>query len=181
MKNQFGRLTASAIAFFSLLPAMAFAGTASPSVMLGAGGLATTPVPALSDGLLIALGLLLAVIALRTIRQKVVYQKILSFTLLACGLVVGGMGVERSVATTATPIMEESNLCGGGTANISFTRGISNPTMVQNSCETTVLEVLGYTGLPCAEQDQVVTNAGIGDTFGPGETVSLNHCPAVQN
>jgi len=178
MTNRYGMIKATTATLFGLLPSLAFAG--SPTVTLGPfAGASVTPVPALSDGLLIALGVVLAVVALRTIRQKLVYQKVLSVVLLGCGLVIGGMGVERTVATTTTPILPESDLCSGATGDVNLNRGETNPTLIQNTCESQVLEVLSYSGMSCTPEQQITIDADVGDTLEPGQTVTLNYCPSL--
>lgn len=80
----------------------ALAGTPSATVTyLPSSLVSATAVPAMSNSLLIVLGLLLAVIAFRTLKGRAGYQKALSVVLLGGGLVVGGMGVERTIATTS--------------------------------------------------------------------------------
>lgn len=56
-------------------------------------------IPALSSGLLIVLGLLLAVIAAKTLRSKKTAQKLLSVAVLGGGLLLSGLGVDHVLAT----------------------------------------------------------------------------------
>jgi hypothetical protein len=59
---------------------------------------AATSVPVLSDALLVTLGLLLVVIAIRTLKGNRGYQKLLSVAVLAGGVLIGGLGAERTIA-----------------------------------------------------------------------------------
>jgi hypothetical protein len=59
-------------------------------------------VPALSGNLLIVLGLLLAVIAVRTLRSNRRAQKLLSILVLGGGLIISGIGVDRTLAVSPT-------------------------------------------------------------------------------
>jgi len=97
--------------------------------------LVTAPsnVPVLSDALLVVLGLLMAVIAVRTLRSGGAYQKYLSIVVLAGGLVVGGVGVDRSMATAQTDFI----FGGDGGAPCEDATGINyyNSPSVTNSCE----------------------------------------------
>jgi hypothetical protein len=61
-----------------------------------------TSVPALSGNLLIVLGLLLAVIAVRTLRNNRGAQKLLSILVLGGGLIISGIGVDRTLAVSPT-------------------------------------------------------------------------------
>jgi hypothetical protein len=96
----FNTLFASALL---ALPSLVQAGTATTGSFTftpGAAAASTaTAVPALSDALLVALGLLLVVIAIRTLKANRGYQKFLSIAVLAGGLVIGGLGAETSIAT----------------------------------------------------------------------------------
>jgi hypothetical protein len=97
------------------------------------GPLAATQVPTLSGYLLIVLGLLLAVIAFRTLRSNRGAQKILSILVLGGGLIISGIGVDRTLAT-AGPIIEtaEGTDCtAGGDIRYGADEG---PTNLLNGC-----------------------------------------------
>jgi hypothetical protein len=97
------RLCFSAMATFSMvaLPSLAQAGggNAAFNITFGAAAAGSVnAVPVLSNTLLIALGLLLVVVAVRTLHANKGAQKFLSVALMAGGLAIGGFGVDRTIA-----------------------------------------------------------------------------------
>ncbi|TDG14026.1 hypothetical protein E2F43_11090 [Seongchinamella unica] len=162
----------------SVFSTVAHAG-GSTGVILGPPGAApgaVAAVPAMGTSAMIALGLLMAVIALRFLQQKGMTQKVLSVTLLGGGLALTGLGVDNATATTTAVVPTESSLCAGGQELFHDQRsGIGGGTL-ENQCASATLEVLGYR-LNCPPEVQVVTDADVGTQIPPGATVTMNACP----
>ncbi len=142
------------------------------------------PVPGLGGGLVIALGLLLAVIAYRFLRQRPAYQKIICMTALAGGTLLTAWGAGPAIAGILMPIVvvpPEDAICAGGELAISDPSwyGQYPGLQITNNCATTSLEVLSYDEFVyCDYALQVKTGgADIGDTIAPGATVTTNYCP----
>ena len=171
---------ASTLAFTALSPivfaqsaTISYAPTSSllPPGAAPAPPVMATPVPTMTDGLLIALGLLLAVIAIRALKGQLVHQKILSVLLLGGGLLVGGLGVERSFATQV-PVVPVANECEvGGTAALESAGRSDNK--FTNSCEE-AMTITAYS-LGCGEAEEVEVTP-VGTSIEPDETVSINYC-----
>ncbi|MFV8817798.1 hypothetical protein [Haliea sp. E17] len=171
------------------LPAVASA-TTSPVINVGAvipppaapvPGVAPEAVPFMGTGLVIALGLLLAVIAYRFLRQRPAYQKILCLTTLAAGTLVTAWGAGPTIAGILLPVIAvppENSVCTSGTFGVSSLEwGGFGGMEITNNCATTTLEVLSYEFMPCAYEFQVKDGgADIGDTIEPGVTVLSNYC-----
>ncbi len=166
----------------AIFSSMAYAGS-STGVTLGppgggppgGGGGVTAAVPAMSTALMIAMGLLLAVIALRFLKQKGATQKVLSIAFLSGGLVLAGLGVDQATATTTASIPEVSDLCSGATELVSGGRSGQGGGQLMNGCDSATLEVKSYQ-LNCPPEAQLVTDAGVGAQIAPGLTVTLNQC-----
>ncbi|MFT4521019.1 MAG: hypothetical protein ACI9JM_003430 [Halioglobus sp.] len=96
-----------------------------------------TAVPALSNPLLIALGLLLVVLAARTLHANKGAQKFLSVALMAGGLAIGGVGVDRAVAQGAVSYIfgPEDRGC-EDVESVGYNRLFSGNSVV-NNCDDT--------------------------------------------
>lgn len=128
-------------------------------------------VPTMTDGLLITLGLLLMVIAARTFAANRNYQKIASIALLGGGLAVGGLGVERTLATQA-PVTPSGSECSNGGSTV-IQEVFRSDTQFTNGCPN-VMTITGY-DLPCTEGD-LIDRAPVGTSVNPDETISLSYC-----
>ena len=176
--TKFFKLT-STLAFTALSPLVLAQGATisyAPTASLLPIGGAPPPVmaasiPTMTDGLLIALGLLLAVIAIRALKGQLVHQKILSILLLGGGLLVGGLGVERSFATQVpvVPVADECEV--GGIAPLDFPSRSDN--RFTNSCEV-AMTITEYS-LGCDEGTEVEVTP-VGTSIEPEETVNINYC-----
>jgi exosortase sorting signal-containing protein len=115
--NRIPAYAAACAALF--LPSISQAGTPTPSIPVDivvrpadAVAAAATAVPTLSQNLLIALGLLLAVIALRTLQRQQGAKKLLGLVILGSGMAIGGAGIERTIASgTSIP---NGDICTAG-------------------------------------------------------------------
>lgn len=156
----------------ALLPASALAG--SPVVIVTGTG---PSIPTMSQNLAIAMGVLLAVVGLRFLKQKGGAQKMLSLLLLGGGLTLSGVGIDKTQATDAG-FSDGSTACGGGQESQSIRDPFGGGTLF-NSCSATSLLVVGYSGYPCPPEEQITANADVGDVIPAGGTGTLNRCPAV--
>lgn len=156
----------------ALLPTSVLAGT-PVVVVMGSG----PTIPTMSQNMMIALGVLLAVIGLRFLQQKGGAQKMLSLLLLGGGLTLGGFAVEKTQATDAG-FSDGGTACGGGQESQSIRDPIGGG-LLFNSCSATDLVVVAYNGYPCSASEQIKANADVGDTIRVGESGTLNRCPAV--
>jgi len=159
----------------------AFAGNGGTGIILGPpasgpGSAVTTAIPAMGTPAMIALGVLLAVVAFRFLRQKGIAQKVLSIALLGGGLVMTGLGVDKATATTAAGVPAESDLCSGGQGLVSDFRSGMGGAQLTNNCLETTLEVISYQ-LNCPAEVQIVADAGVGTQIPPNATVTMNSCP----
>lgn len=132
------------------------------------GPLATSPVPSMSGYLLIVLGLLLAVIAFRTLRNNPGAHKLLGVLVLGGGLVIGGVGVDQALASP-TNVIAEGEACTsdnaiGYSANFQHNRGL------QNSCNNPI-EIKGFSSSDC-DLDEANANCKQGQVLAEGEICS---------
>lgn len=169
--DRFYRL--SVLAALVLAPSLASAGVPSASVIVGppsataaAAAAAVVAVPTLTDSLLVVLGLLLIVVAVRTLQSQRGAHKLLSVLVLGGGLVVGGVGVERAVASIT--VTASGDVCtadgsipydpgvysslGNGCPNIIEIKEFMEPE--ETSC------VLDYDSAGCAVGDQLAAKDG---------------------
>lgn len=168
----------------ALLPSAALAGTPSPIVVVGPPGgagaaSAANAVPALSNGLLLALAVLLAVVAIRFVRQKGVQQKVMSLLLLGGGLILGTLGVQDTKATNVT-VSVESSACTGATVSISPSRGdgFSDSGEFYNSCAEASVMIVSYQGYPCSAGAMIHTDLPPGTVVPAGASnLTLSYCP----
>lgn len=156
-------------------PKLAFAGGASVIVDLAA--VNAEFVPTMSHNLVIAMALLLAVIGFRFLRQRDARQKLLSVLLLGGGVLLGGFGVERSLAITAPTVPPDDPACAGGTTSLDTLSGPFIGVVIFNGCTSTALRVEGYRNMPCLPGEQIVKDAGIGAIIPPGGSATTNYCP----
>ncbi len=179
------RLIRALVLPLALLPGMAWASFSAVVVNL-APVAAPTPgavaVPAISSGLALALGVLLAVVGYRFLRHRPAYQKTLCLAVLAGGTLLSAWGVNRTTAGIIGVIVPvEDPVCSSGTIALPHYLGGYTTVPITNNCASTTLEVQSYEGLEvyCAEEDQIVIDAGVGDRIEPGQTASSNYCPPL--
>jgi len=165
---------------FRLAPALALAPVSS-AVFAQAGGSisfaptsslgAATAVPAMTDGLLIALGLMLIVIAIRAYQGRLAYQKFLSVLILGGGLLVGGLGVDRTLATQVPVTPSENECTQGGTVALESSGRSDNK--FSNACDA-AMTITAY-NLGCGPGLEVEVTP-VGTSIEPGVTVGINYC-----
>lgn len=170
------RTAALGLAFLS--PA-ALAGTQSgivtylPSSLLGA----ATAVPTMSGNILIALGLIMAVIALRFLGGRA-QQKALSLTILGAGLAIGGLGVQETLATSSIYVSNDECNTGGSQPIIELGRY----SYFTNQCDVPV--TLVSTVLNCPNGYAPAPGAANGTELAPqgqeGSQVQLAYCQPVE-
>lgn len=115
------------------------------SVVVGPlGASASAPIPTLTDNLLIALGLLLAVVAVRVLRSQRSTQKFLSLVLLGSGLLIGAIGVDRSIAGVAG-VVAMGDVC---TQAGPIDYNPNAPISLQNGC-TVDIEIRSFSSTEC--------------------------------
>ncbi|TGD74877.1 hypothetical protein E4634_06705 [Mangrovimicrobium sediminis] len=184
MKKQHRGLVASVAGAFLAMPSIVFAGSAAPMVVVGpvaTAGAGATAVPTMSASLMIALGLLLAVVALRFLRQKGVAQKMLSLVVLGSGVAIGGLGVQETRATSVT-VSVESSACSGATESINPSRGDGYDPTAQlfNFCESASIQVIAYEDYPCPPEAMIHQGAAPGDIIAAGDDALLSYCPSIE-
>ncbi|MFT4518821.1 MAG: hypothetical protein ACI9JM_001206 [Halioglobus sp.] len=139
----------------------------APTSSLGA----ATAVPTMTDGILIALGLMLVVIALRAFQGQQASQKFLSVLILGGGLLVGGLGVDRTLATQSPVTPTENECTQGGT--VALNEGFRSGNKFTNNCPA-AMTITAY-NLPCPGVD-VVQVTPVGTSIESGVTVDINYC-----
>ncbi len=162
----------TALALLVLAP-VSNAGTPGGVVL---GPASATAVPTLSPAILIALGVVLAVIALRVLRNNGGAQKIVSIALLGSGVLVGGFGVERTLATSAATLAEATCETATITVNFNNLRGFNSPeNTVNNQCGRD-LQVMEYTFI-CGQLGTFNNNgAPVGTVIPDGAEQSMGYC-----
>tara|TARA_R110001599_G_scaffold3596_4_gene19838 strand:- start:20065 stop:20634 length:570 start_codon:yes stop_codon:yes gene_type:complete len=169
-------LYGAALALLALAP-VSHAGTPGGVIL---GPASATAVPTLTPSTLIALGVVLAVIALRVLRQNGGAQKIVSIALLGSGALLGGFGVERTLATSAATLADAT--CETATINVSFgnLRGFnSSENTVNNQCGRD-LQVVEYT-FTCGQMGTFNDNgAPVGTVIPDGAEQSMGYCEMLQ-
>ena len=108
------------------------------------GASVSTPVPTLTDNLLIVLGLLLAVVAVRVLRSQRSAQKFLSIVLLGSGLLIGAIGVDRSIASVLG-VVAMGDVC---TQAGPIDYNPDAPISLQNGC-TVDIEIKSFSSSEC--------------------------------
>ena len=106
-------------------------------------------VPTLGNALLITLGVVLALIALYTLRRRQ-GQKLLSVLLLGGGLVLGGVGVDRSVANgyyIVSTVEVSDTDCAGNTEPYDM---FAQSARLDNLCPHPI-RVISCNDLPCGQ------------------------------
>ncbi len=153
---------------------MAFAGS-SVIVNLGAEGSAQA-VPVLANGLLIALGILLAVVAFRFFSTNQGLRRMMCVAVMAGGGLLASWGVEKTVASVLVlPVPGEDPICTSGGTYALDTQSQGAPVEIENQCESATLEVLSYENLNCQNGIETI-DADVGDTIAPGATATTNFC-----
>lgn len=109
-----------------------------PPVVVDFGPGALVGVPTLGTSALIALGVLLAIVALRASRGSGA-GRAAAVVLFSAGLVSGGLGVERTLATSSFSVTSEGD-CETGGSYVMFARGGN---IFTNDCPN-AMRILGY-------------------------------------
>jgi hypothetical protein len=171
----------------ALAPSFALAGTSAITAVIGPVGggsnAVTAAVPTMSNGLMVVLGVVLAVVAWRFLKNSSALQKVVSAVLLGGGLLVGGAGIESTQAT-GTFIYDDNSICEGATTEPfqfinerpdenSFGSGAS----IKNGCLETSLEVLEYQS-SCDDGREFFIPAGSekGVVIAPGSGITWPFC-----
>ncbi|HBO12920.1 MAG TPA: hypothetical protein DD491_09070 [Halieaceae bacterium] len=157
-------------------PSLALAGGGgSGTVTLGPAS--PTAVPAMTPAMMVGLGLLLAVIALRVLRQSGAAQRVMSFLLLGSAGVVGGLGVERTIATNT--LETGGSDCNSPTIVLTYAQVEERPdTVVTNGC-TIDLEIVGY-NLSCPGGYTFNDNGSpVGTVVPAGDSVPSAYCEST--
>lgn len=156
----------------SLLVASSLAQAGAPAAFVNFTPVAANPVPALSGYVLIALGLLLAVIAVRTLRNNEGAQKILSIMVLGGGLIISGVGADRTLAGL-TPIIETIPVdeCAGGSVRYGPNEGATD---LKNSCSNSI-EITGFETQFCT-LDTASAACKVNGVLLAGDSCSLPLC-----
>ncbi|GHD23284.1 hypothetical protein GCM10007052_35830 [Halioglobus japonicus] len=92
------------------------------------------PIPVMDSVLFIVLGLVLVVIAMRFVQKSKGAQKLLSIAVLGTGLLVGGLGAERTIALIDYEDVFIAPDCDG--TDINAPDLISNFYQITNDCST---------------------------------------------
>lgn len=157
--------------------------TASNSVSAGIasvtlGPASVTAVPALTPAMMIGLGILLAVIAVRVLRKSGFAQRVASLLLIGGAGVVGGLGVERTIATH---VLNTSDAVGGdcdsATIVVEYQGSVDGrfDSNLTNSCSID-LEILDY-DLLCSGGAIFNDNGSpVGTIVAEGEQVPVAYC-----
>ncbi len=163
------------------LPSLVSAGSPSVSVIVGAPSAAATAVPTLSSGLTVALGLVLMVVALRFLSQRKAYQKILSVAVLAGGVIVTAVGVDRVQATLPQPVVTfDSPACSGSNATIFSGFTTTNPAVVlTNNCQEASVEIKQWL-TNCGQSETEVIQTPVGTVLAPAGTAQFAYCSGAQ-
>ncbi len=166
------------------LPSVAMAGAAGVILTLSpvrvpASTSVPETVPFMSPGLVVALGVLLAVIAFRFLRHRKTYQKVLAIAVLGGGVMAGSWGVNRVEALIISVAVPPENPVCGGTSGAFFATGMTgtSPYLIENQCKTYAIKIDDYGNMPCAPASQVKADADVGDTIAPGASATANYCP----
>lgn len=166
------------------IPTLAFA-SIQPTVVVGPVAAPPPPaeaVPTLESGLVVALGLLLAVIALRFLRQRPAYQKFLCLAVLGGGTLVTAWGVDRGVAAMYPTVIvpPEDAVCSSDEDEKTYNVDFFSASDITNNCESTSLEILRYEEFQYCGVEvtgaMVSTNGGVGTIIEPGATVQSDYC-----
>ncbi len=169
------------------LPSLAMAGGATVVVNLSAvtpPGAPPPPapeaVPFMGQGMVFALGALLAVVAFRFLRHRKAYQKVLSIALLGAGVLTAGLGADRvSALLSVYAVPSDSPACSaGGSVALNTEESGWYSFEIENQCATTTLVIDSYLNLPCGPEASYyeVADGDVGDTIAPGATVTANFC-----
>ena len=167
-----------ALSSFLVVSSLAQAGSSS-TVIVTVGPLATSSVPTLSGNLLIVLGLLLSVIAARTLRNQRGAQKLLSLLVLGGGLIVSGIGADRTLAIIENVLSAKGTVCTEPGELPGYNGAFNSaPTKLQNDCASSI-KIIGFSS-PCGT-DLATGSAGckVNDVLTAGSSCSyLPQCIA---
>ncbi len=161
--------------------------TAAPVVLAGGPGVVVTfgpnsliPVPTLGTAALVVLALLLAVVALRTAKDGKT-GRAAAIALCSAGLVTGGVGIERSMATSSFSVTSQGDCETGGSYAI-LTRGGN---IFTNDCPN-AMRVLGYEFADPGDTCTLIPNNGeahpacvIDSPIASGNSCALPICDEV--
>lgn len=156
----------------SLLVASSLAQAGGPIAFVNFTPVAANPVPALSGYLLIALGLLLSVIAVRTLRNNEGAQKILSIMVLGGGLIISGVGADRTLAGFENTVTIEGGDC-AASGDIQYNLQDGN-TNLQNSCSNSI-EITDFE-TPFCTLDEESAECKVNGVLLAGDSCSLPLC-----
>ena len=128
------------------------------------------PVPTLSGNLQIALGLLLAVIAFRMLKNQRGAQKLFSLLVLGGGLVISGIGVDRTLAVVDPNLVPAAGAVCTQAGPLPY-----NPfedSTLENQCANAI-EIKSIIAPECADFDTESANCKVGQVLtatGPGSS-----------
>ena len=153
----------SAVVALCCFSSLASAGSTNAIVNFGPPLFDSTPVPALSNSVMIVLALLLCVIAFRVLLTQRGAGRFFSIALLAGALTLGGIGVERTVATSEHTVAGDECTVGG---SHSFFPRENN---FENSCGGPI-QIYSYQNCP------IVERCPAGTVLAPGQSCILPEC-----
>lgn len=166
------RCICAIVSTIALLPGAVMAGPPPVVVVSGSG----IGIPTLTQNMTIALGVLLAVVGLRFIKQYGGAQKVLSVLLVGGGVVLTALSIERPHASVFG-FFDGSDACNGEQQSLSTVNPFATIVM-ENGCSATDLTIVAYNNYPCTSGDQVKVDADVGEVIPAGDTATLNRCPA---
>ena len=150
----------------------------APSVVVSFDPAAAAAVPTLSNVAFIALALLLTVVAWRTTRDGS-SGRAASLVMFSAALVFGGLGVERSLATSSFSVSTQSDCDNGGTYDDFYPRPEN---LFTNDCPN-AMQITGYAFKDSGNTCNLVPNngeseppCGIGVPISPGAKCALRIC-----
>lgn len=148
-----------------------------PGVIVDFGPGSLAAVPTLGTSALIALGILLAIIALRASRGGSA-GRAAAVALFSAGLISGGLGVERTLATSSFSVTSAGD-CETGGSYVMLTRGGN---IFTNDCPNP-MRILGYRFEDAEDTCTLVPNNGesapacvIGSPVAAGDQCALALC-----
>tara|TARA_R110002110_G_scaffold415816_1_gene656594 strand:- start:4221 stop:4760 length:540 start_codon:yes stop_codon:yes gene_type:complete len=148
-----------------------------PGVIVDFGPGALAGVPTLGTSALIALGVLLAIVALRASRNGSA-GRAAAVALFSAGLISGGLGVERTLATSSFSVTSQGDCETGGSYQM-FERGGN---IFTNDCPNP-MRILGYTFVDANQACTLVPNNNesapacvVGSPVAAGDQCALAIC-----
>ena len=118
-----------------------------------------TPVPTASGYLLIVLGLLLAVIAFRTLRNNQGAHKLLGILVLGGGLVISGIGVDRTIAGNIQQTLPVEEAACTSDTDLQYNSQRDVDVTLENKCGN-LIEIKGFSTTRCSGSSLDTENAG---------------------